>query len=135
MDYEHLTHLRRHHPAWRLLAAGHAPVIVGFLYRAFVRPNVRVLSEQALASQLDDYLYHLRGQVAEDAFPRPAIDYLNSWADQDSGFLRRFYPQDSDEPHFDLTPASEKVIQWLAGFEQQQFVGAESRLKVVFDLL
>jgi flagellar motility protein MotE (MotC chaperone) len=135
MDYEHLTHLRRHHPAWRLLAAGHAPVIVGFLYRAFVRPNVRVLSEQALASQLDDYLYHLRGRVAEDAFPRPAIEYLNSWADQDSGFLRRFYPQDSDEPHFDLTPASEKVIQWLAGFEQQQFVGAESRLKVVFDLL
>jgi flagellar motility protein MotE (MotC chaperone) len=135
MDYEHLTHLRRHHPAWRLLAAGHAPVIVGFLYRAFVRPNVRVLSEQALASQLDDYLYHLRGRVAEDAFPRPALEYLNSWADQDSGFLRRFYPQDSDEPHFDLTPASEKVIQWLAGFEQQQFVGAESRLKVVFDLL
>jgi hypothetical protein len=135
MDYDRLTHLRRHHPAWRLLAAGHAPVIVGFLYRAFVRPNVRVLSEQALASQLDDYLYHLRGRVAEDAFPRPALEYLNSWADHDSGFLRRFYPQDSDEPHFDLTPASEKVIQWLGGFEQQQFVGAESRLKVVFDLL
>ena len=27
------------------------------------------------------------------------------------------------------------AIQWLAGLEQRQFVGAESRLKLVFDLL
>ena len=135
MDYEHLTYLRRHHPAWRLLAAEHAPVIVGFLYRTFVRPNVRVVSEQALAAQLDDYLYHLRGRIADDAFPRSAIAYLSGWAEEGCGYLRRFYPRDSDEPHFDLTPASERVIQWLSGFEQQQFVGAESRLKVVFDLL
>jgi hypothetical protein len=111
MDYEHLTQLRRHHPAWRLLVVEHAPVIVGFLYWAFVRPNVRVVSEQALASQLDDYLYHLRGRIAEHAFPRPALEYLNGWAEEGRGFLRRFYPQDSDEPHFDLTPASERVIQ------------------------
>jgi flagellar motility protein MotE (MotC chaperone) len=135
MDHEHLTHLRRHHPAWRLLAAEHAPVITGFLYRAFVRPNVRVVSEQTLASQLDDYIYHLRERLGEDAFPRPALEYLNAWAEEGRGFLRRFYPPDSDEPHFDLTPATERVIQWLLSLEQQRFVGAESRLKVIFDLL
>ena len=135
MDYDHLTHLRRNHPAWRLLTAEHAPFVVGFLHHAFVQPNVRILSEQALASRLDDYLYHLRERAAEDLFPRSALNYLNSWAEEGRGWLRRFYPQDSDEPHFDMTPASEQAIQWLAGLEQQQFVGAESRLKVVFDLL
>jgi hypothetical protein len=135
MDYDQLTHLRRHHPAWRLLLAEHAPVIVGFLYHVFVRPNVRVVSEQTLGSQLDDYLYHLRERLGEDALPRPALEYLNSWAEEGRGFLRRFYPPDSDEPHFDLTPATERAIQWLLGLEQQRFVGAESRLKVIFDLL
>lgn len=135
MDYDHLTHLRRHHPAWRLLAAEHAAVIVGFLYHVFARPNVRIVSEQTLASQLDDYIYHLRERLGEDAFPRPALEYLNSWAEEGRGYLRRFYPPDSDEPHFDLTPATERGIQWLIGLEQQQFVGAESRLKVIFDLL
>ena len=135
MDHDHLTHLRKHHPAWRLLAAEHAPFVVGFLHRAFIRPNVRIVSEQALASQLDDYIYHLRQHLGEEAFPRPPLQYLSSWAEEGRGWLRRFYPQDSDEPHFDLTPASEQAMQWLAGLEQQQFVGAESRLKVVFDLL
>jgi hypothetical protein len=135
MDYDYLTHLKRHHPAWRLLAAEHAPVIVGFLYHAFVRPNVRVVGEQTLVSQLDDYLYHLRERLGEDELPRSGLEYLNSWAEEGRGFLRRFYPPDSDEPHFDLTPASERVIQWLLSLEQQRFVGAESRLKVIFDLL
>lgn len=32
MDYELLATLRRHHPAWRLLAADNAPFVIGFLY-------------------------------------------------------------------------------------------------------
>ena len=135
MDYDHLIHLRRHHPAWRLLAAEHAPFVVGFLHRAFIRPNVRIVSEPALASQLDDYVYHVRQRLSGDAFPRTPLQYLHSWADEGRGWLRRFYPPDSDEAHFDLTPTCEQAIQWLAGLERQQVVGAESRLKVVFDLL
>lgn len=40
-----------------------------------------------------------------------------------------------DEPLFDLTPATEKVIEWIASFEQKQFVGTESRLLTIFRLL
>ena len=135
MDYDFLTNLRRNHPAWRLLAADGAPFVVAFLHRTFVDPNVRVLSEKALTAKLDDYLYHLRQSTEEDAFPRPARDYLLDWAGDARGWLRRYYPPDSDEPHFDLTPAAEQAIQWLASLEQRRFVGAESRLKLVFDLL
>lgn len=136
MDYDHARYLRRNHPAWRLLTADSAPLIVGFLHHAFIGPNVRALGEQELAAQLEDYLFHLRESEGEDAFPRAALDYLNDWAGDDRGWLRRYYPTDSDEPHYDLMPATEKAIQWVVGLEERvQFVGAESRLRTVFDLL
>jgi hypothetical protein len=135
MNHDHLRTLRRSHPAWRLLAADSAPLVVGFLHRCFIEPNVRVVPEQDLAARLDDYLYHLRETLGEDAYPRAAMDYLRDWADDGRGWLRRFYPADSDEARFDLTPGAEQAIQWLAGLEQRQFVGAESRLKLVFELL
>lgn len=133
MDFDYLSNLRNHHPTWRLLRADNAPLVIGFLHRAFITPNVRSLGEQELSSHLDDYLYHLRQE--QNAFPRTAREYLTEWAEDTRGWLRRYYPPNSDEPHYDLTPATEQAIQWLSGLEQRQFVGAESRLKLVFDLL
>ena len=124
MDFDHLTHLRRSHPAWRLLAADSAPFVVAFLHHCFIRPNVRTLGEQELISHLDDYLYRLRSGEGDAFAPRSARDYLVEWADDTRGWLRRYYPPDSDEPHYDLTPASESAIQWLTGLEKRQFVGA-----------
>jgi hypothetical protein len=134
MNHDHLQTLRRSHPAWRLLAADSAPLVAGFLHHCFIEPNIRVLPEQDLAARLDDYLYHLRETLGENAYPRSAMDYLPDWADDTRGWLRRYYPVDSDEAHYDLTPGSEQAIQWLAGLEQRQFVGAESRLKLIFGL-
>ena len=93
------------------------------------------MSEQELSSRLDDYLYHLRAQLGGDAFPRAAREYLNEWSDNKQGWLRRYYAPNSDEAHLDLTPAAERAIQWLASLEEREFIGAESRLKLVFDLL
>lgn len=135
MDYDFLKSLRNSHPAWRLLAADSAAFVISFLHRTFVQPNVRAMSEQELSSRLDDYLYHLRAQLGGDAFPRAAREYLNEWSDNKQGWLRRYYPPNSDEAHLDLTPAAERAIQWLASLEEREFIGAESRLKLVFDLL
>lgn len=135
MDYRTLDTLRRQHPAWRLLAADHAALIASFLYRAFLQPNVRVLPQPELVSQLDDYLYHLRGLLGEAAYPKAAAQYLDDWAADERGWLRKFYPPGEDEAHFDLTPATEKAIDWLVSLGQRQFVGTESRLLTVFELL
>lgn len=48
MDHATLSALRDHHPAWRLLASPHAPLVASFLHRVFVAPNVRVMSEADL---------------------------------------------------------------------------------------
>lgn len=135
MDFDRLVTLRRTHPAWRLLAAEHAPLVASFLYAAFVRPNVRTLSQPELISKLEDTLYTLREQHGPDAFPRAARHYLEEWADDDHGWLRRYYPPDDDTLRYDLTPAAEKAIDWLGSLEKRAFVATESRLMTVFDLL
>lgn len=135
LDYATLTNLRINHPAWRLLLADHAPLIASFLQQVFVLPNVRLMSQSDLVSKLDDQLFLLRETLGDDAFPKAADKYLDDWAQNDKGWLRKFYPVDSDEPHFDLTPATEKVISWLENLTQRAFVGTESRLMTVFDLL
>lgn len=135
LDYATLDLLRRNHPAWRLLCAQHAPLIASFLHRIFIAPNVRNLAQADLVEALEDELFALREQQGRDAFPGSALSYLNDWADNEKGWLRKFYPQGTDEPHFDLTPATEKALAWLSGLTERAFVGTESRLLTLFDLL
>ena len=135
LDYFNLEQLRKQHPAWRLLQAQHVPLIASFLSFAFIEPNIRVMSESALASKLEDLLFQLRESLGDEALPKTAKSYLNDWAQDDKGWLRKFYPADSDEIHYDLTPASEKAIAWLESLGGRSFVGTESRLLTLFELL
>lgn len=135
LDFATLDTLRTHHPAWRLLRSDHAALVASFLHRVFVAPNVRVMAAADLAEALEDELYALRQQLGNDAFPRTAIDYLNDWAAPEKGWLRKFYRSGTDEPQFDLTPATEKAIAWLGQLSERSFVGTESRLLTLFALL
>jgi len=135
MDHATLATLRDRHPAWRLLASLHAPLVASFLHRAFVVPNVRVMSEADLAEALEDELFALREQIGTDAYPKAAPEYLNDWAAPDKGWLRKFYKPGTDEAQFDLTPATEKAIAWLLSLTERPFVGTESRLLTLFALL
>ena len=135
LDYATLDALRVRHPAWRLLCSDHAPLVASFLHRVFVVPNVRVMAAADLSEALEDELYALRERSGPELFPKPALEYLNDWAAPEKGWLRKFYRQGSDEPQFDLTPATEKAIAWLATLTERTFVGTESRLLTLFELL
>ena len=135
LDFATLEAQRRQHPAWRLLAADSAPLVASFLHRVFVVPNVRVMAQSNLAEALEDTLYDLREQRGAQLFPKTALEYLNDWAANDKGWLRKFYPQGSDEPHFDLTPPTERALAWLVSLSDRSFVGTESRLLTLFALL
>jgi len=135
MEFDYLCTLRQQHPGWRLLAADHGPLVSAFTYRCFIEPNERSLPEAELTARLDDFLYHLRERDGDAAFPKSALHYLNDWAGDERAWLRKYYPRHSDEPHYDLTPATEKAVNWLVSLQGQHFIGAESRLLTVFDLL
>lgn len=135
IDYTTLDAMRQNHPAWRLLRSDHAPLVASFLQRAFILPNVREIAQADLAEALEDELYGLRERLGAGAFPKSALDYLNDWASVEKGWLRKFYRQGSDEPFFDLTPPTEKAIAWLGTLARRSFVGTESRLLTLFELL
>lgn len=135
LDYQLLEVLRQNHPAWRLLCSPQAPLVASFFNRVFVEPNIRVMSQASLIEALEDELFQLHESYGPEKYPKTAQAYLNDWADNTKGWLRKYYPNDSDEPHFDLTPSAEKAIGWLSGLVDRSFIGTESRLLTLFELL
>jgi hypothetical protein len=135
MDIDEVESLRRNSAAWRLLRADHGPLLLSFLGKVFTERNVRSISATELAAHLVDEIQSLHERAGEVLFPRTAKAYLEEWSRSDSGWLRKFYPPRSDEPHYDATPAVEKALTWVHSLRDRSFVGTESRLNIVFDLL
>lgn len=135
VKHSSLELLRRTHPSWRLLLADHAALVESFLCRVFIAPNVRSISGPELASLLEDELHGLREEHGDDRYPRSAADYLDEWADDQHRWLRKYYPQGTDEPAFDLTPATEKALEFVISLDRPQRVSTESRLLTVLELL
>jgi flagellar motility protein MotE (MotC chaperone) len=136
VSFDEVAWLRDNSPAWRLLRADNAPLVLSFLHQVFVTENVRSIPASQLASRLDDELYALNERGGEPKkFPRPAKAYLDDWAAAEAGWLRKYYPEGTDEPHVDVTPAVEKALQWIGSLAEREFVGTESRLNTIIDLL
>ncbi|WP_142111330.1 DUF3375 domain-containing protein [Rarobacter incanus] len=145
MDHDSLERLREHSAAWRVLRADNALLILSFLGSFFVDDNRGAAPVSQIAAALDDHLYDLNtrvdlgrtGEAAADRaplrYPKEATSYLDDWAA--AGMLRRFYPQQLEEVHFEVTPAFEKAYQWVNSLLTRPFVGTESRLHTVVELL
>lgn len=137
MNHDDVEALRRDNAAWRLLRADSAPLVLSFLGRVFIEQNVRSIGEAELISLLDDALYDLNLGAAPGAapYPRSPKAYLDTWSGAEAAWLRKYYRPGSDEPHYDATPAVEKAVGFVASLSGRTFVGTESRLNTVFELL
>lgn len=135
MSFEFLELLRKKNPAWRLLASPQAPLVAAFLYKEFIAENRRLVAEQELSGRLESFIDRLSQGKSERVFPRTGREYLDEWANDEHGWLRKFYPPGQDEPYFDVTSLAQKAIEWLLSLRQQTFIGTESRLITVFELL
>lgn len=149
MDYQAIDALRDRHEAWRLLRAGNAVLILSFLGGFFVDDNRGATGMSEVASALEDHLFvqnaaaaggssegtDSEGGAEPPKFPKSARAYLDDWAGSDAGYLRRFYPTGDDEVHYEITPAFEKAYRWVEGLQARSFVGTESRLHTVVELL
>lgn len=135
MRYEDVEALRTQHAAWRLLRADNAALTLSFLGRVFGEGSTGAVGAADLISRLDDEIFALNERLGETRFPRSAKAYLDDWAAAEAGWLRKFYPPGSDEPHYDVTPAVERALSWLRALRPRAFVGTESRLNTIFELL
>jgi hypothetical protein len=135
VDFDRVEALRRQHPAWRLLRADNAALVISFLGQLFVTENVRSMPFSELASRLDDVLHDLNTRLGEGAFPREAEAYLDEWARPEAGWLRKYYPTGSQVAHVDVTSDLQRAHSWIEGLQPRDFVGTESRLGVALKLL
>lgn len=136
LDYQRIAHLASHHPAVRLLKADHLPLIASFFYAVFIQRNQRSVPLPELEARLSDVLYSLRQELGAGAFPREAKEYLENWCHPECAYLRKYYTANSDIPECDLTPATERALEWIRDLlDEKQFVGTESRLLILFQML
>lgn len=148
--HDEITELRHRHPAWQLLRAGTAPLVLTFIGDVFVDGNSRSVPRSELVVRLDEFLHAVRPGTAtgeperaggehsdpeRPRYARAAREYVDQWADPAVGWLRAWYPPGADEPHYDATPAVEKALGWLRSLQPAPFVGTESRLNTVVELL
>lgn len=139
MDYGTAAYLRANSPAWRLLRADTAPLVLHVLGQIFIADNVRTIAEPDFVTRVDDLLYAVNtstlAESGEPPYPRAARAYIDTWADPAQGWLRKFYPEGSKVAHYDASAEVEKAHAFVAGLGARTFIGTSSRLQTIVELL
>jgi chorismate mutase len=135
MRYEEIDQLIEQAQPIKILRARTAPLLISFLYAAFKTRNRITIPSYELTSHLSDYLEQLKNTtfVLDEKGDTLTIarKYIDQWCSEENRYLTR-YPDENGEPMHELTPAVERVFQWLESLQKREFVGTESRFKDIF---
>src|ERR1700730_19273432 len=119
------------HPAVRLLRSQNGALTLTFLHRAFKEHHAIAVPESHLRARLENFLDE--GRVNRPGnYTQTAAEYLATWCGTEQLLLKKFYSNEAEEPVFELTTAAEHAMQWLDDLQVRPFVGAESRLELIF---
>ncbi|WP_202302152.1 DUF3375 domain-containing protein [Dryocola clanedunensis] len=135
LSFDFLEQFKEQSLALKLLRSQHFSLISSFLHQVFVFPNRRSIPYQELIGLLEQHLRDVKETYGDDKFPKNARSYLDDWINNKGGYLRKYLSQDSDEPECDLLPEVEKALRWIEDLQGRQFVGTESRLKLLLDMI
>ncbi len=133
MNFEDIKYYKDNNTTLRILNKDTFPFIAGFLNKVFKEDSKHILSYKDITVKLTDYIYYLNQKYTDYNYPLTADNYLTQWADE--GILRKYYGETGDEPLFEITPAMEKSLEWIEDLRDKEFIGTESRLLKIFDLL
>lgn len=131
MTYDYLKTLKKSHQTLRLLCSDNFAMSLSFFHAVFVASRRTTVVQSELVRHLEDYLFMLNERES-GAFPKTAQEYLNDFSG--SGYLRKYYGE-SEEPLYDLTPHTQKALEWIEGLQKREFVGSRSRFNLIFELL
>lgn len=124
-------------PSVAILKARSCNVIIDFLMNVFNDANA--ISHENIHSQLAEYLNNHGVDEDEesdilytDTYEEKAAKYIRKWTD--SGFLTNYRNEDG-EIYYELSSHSSKVIDWLSGLKQEEYIGTESKFKSIINQL
>lgn len=126
--YRHL----REQPQWKLLAADHAPEIIGLL-QGLLMEGERTLAAPVLHERLQRALDQLNGEELSRELPRTAQAYVAHWLAQ--GWLERRLPEGADQEQYELSTQALQAIRFADSLEQSRVAATESRLALVINQL
>lgn len=142
---ESLSSFRKEHAGWILLSEQKFALTILALYRLFFEKGLRRVAEKELVEQLDNVLFDLGVEFGQDfisnsnASKYQACDLISEWSQDSFGkfyLLKNFAPEGSDSDYiYDLSPAAQSALVWVEQMHRKDFVGSESRLKLVYELL
>jgi len=133
MTYEKLKNLQETNRTLRLLKSDNFAFTLSFFYLAFVKNGKITLQHSEILSYLDDYLFTLNDSY-ENAYPKEPKEYLDDFVSEKSGYLRKYHDS-SDEALYELTPYTQKALEFIESLEKKEFVGSRSKFNIIFELL
>ncbi len=119
------------HPAVRLLRSNNVALTLTFLHRAFKEHHAISVSESHLRARLENFLDEAR-LYRPGAYTQSASEYLATWCGTEQLLLKKLYSDEAEEAVFELTTAAERAMQWLEDLQARPFIGAESRVELIF---
>ena len=133
MTYEKLKSLQEHNRTLKLLKSDNFAFTLSFFYLTFVKNRKITLQHSEILSYLDDYLYQLNS-IYENAYPKEAKEYLDDFVSEKNGYLRKYHDS-ADEALYELTPYTQKALEFIESLEKKEFVGSRSKFNIIFELL
>ncbi|MDR2928105.1 MAG: DUF3375 domain-containing protein [Cytophagaceae bacterium] len=138
MNTSKLTDILNSSPSVELLKTKNRELIILFLVDVFAQEAT--VSSDAIHYKLENYLeekgFEIDDENSEirfgDTFEKKARIYIQKWTD--SGFLTNFQNETGDI-FYELSIHSSKTIDWLTNLKKEDYIGAESKFKSLFNQL
>lgn len=133
-----ISEILNNSPSINILKLRNREVVILFLINTF-SDQKRIISSENIHAQLADYLEFKQVENDEDTsvelfdtYEVKAKKYIQNWTN--SGFLTN-YQDEKGEIYYELSSHTNKTIDWLNSLKKDEFVGAESKFKNIFNQL
>lgn len=133
MRYEKLKNIKSTNHTLKLLNSDNFAFMTSFFWLAFVKNSKAMLVHSEILSSLDDYLFNLN-QTYDNAYPKEAKEYLDDFTNEKNGYLRKYHGGE-EEAMYELTPYTQKALEFIESLEKSEFVGSRSKFNIIFELL
>lgn len=133
MTYEKLKNIKSTNRTLKLLNSENFAFMLSFFYLTFIKNSRITLTHPEILSYLDDYIFNLN-QIRDNAYPKDAKAYLDDFTNEQNGYLRKYHGNQG-EAIYELTPSTQKALEFIESLEKNEFIGSRSKFNIIFELL
>ena len=133
-----IAYILNNSPSVDLLKLRNREIIITFLANTFSN-QLSVVSSEMIHNQLADYLEAVQIEIYEeseilfsDNYEIKANKFIQNWTNK--GFLTN-YQNETGDVFYELSSHSSKTLDWLSSLKKEEYVGAESKFKNIFNQL